>query len=102
PVAEDLFRIDVGGLACSKPYSCSLLNISAMSFGAISPNAILAMNGGAKKGGFYHCTGEGGLSPYHLRPGGDVVWQVGTGYFGCRNKDGTFSMDLFRREAAHD
>src|ERR1043165_6636752 len=70
-----------------------------MSYGALSKNAILALNSGAKMGGFYHNTGEGGLSPYHLEPGGDVVWQIGTGYFGCRNKDGTFSVDEFRQRA---
>ena len=89
------FRTDVGGPECKQPYSCSILNISAMSFGAISPNAIMAMNIGAKRGNFYHCTGEGGLSPYHLKHGGDLVWQIGTGYFGCRNAQGNFDPELF-------
>ncbi len=97
--STELFRTTVGGPDCRHPYSCSILNISAMSFGAISPNAIMALNQGAKAGEFYHCTGEGGLSPYHLRYGGDLVWQVGTGYFGCRNDDGTFNADLFREQA---
>jgi len=97
--SKEPFRTDVGGSACSQPYSCSLLNISAMSFGAISPNAILALNEGARRGGFYHCTGEGGLSPYHLKNGGDLVWQIGTGYFGCRRDDGTFDADLFEEQS---
>ena len=71
------------------------MNISAMSYGALSDNAILALNGGAKLGNFYHNTGEGGVSRFHLQPGGDIVWNVGTGYFGCRNKDGTFSSEMF-------
>ncbi|MEK6246769.1 MAG: FMN-binding glutamate synthase family protein, partial [Planctomycetales bacterium] len=69
---------------------------------AISPNAIMAMNSGAKKGGFYHTTGEGGYSPYHKKYGGDVVWQIGTGYFGCRNNDGTFNAELFAEQAVND
>lgn len=73
-----------------------------MSFGAISPNAILALNKGAKKAGFAHWTGEGGISPYHKEPGGDIVWQIGTGYFGCRNDDGTFNVDLFAEQAIDD
>lgn len=100
--AETAFRTTVGGEQCSKPYSCSLLNISSMSFGAISPNAIMAMNKGAKKAGFAHWTGEGGYSPYHQKFGGDVVWQIGTGYFGCRNNDGTFNADLFAEQAVED
>ncbi len=92
-------RVKIGGPHCKQPYSASVFNISAMSYGALSKNAILALNGGAKLGGFYHNTGEGGLSPYHLEPGGDVVWQVGTGYFGCRNNDGSFAPELFRAMA---
>ncbi len=95
-------RITVGGPDCSKPYSASIFNISAMSFGALSQNAILSLNGGAKIGGFAHNTGEGGISPYHLEKGGDIVWQVGTGYFGCRTKDGKFSEELFKEKAALD
>ena len=83
----------------SIPIALSLIsiifNISAMSFGSLSKNAIMALNGGAKLGGFAHNTGEGGLSPYHLEPGGDVIWQIGTGYFGCRNNDGTFNPTAF-------
>jgi glutamate synthase domain-containing protein 2 len=96
---DDIPRILVGGPQCSKPYSASILNISAMSFGSLSKNAILALNTGAKQGNFAQNTGEGGLSPYHLKPGGDVIWQIGTGYFGCRTKDGKFSPELFQRNA---
>ena len=89
-------RVLFGGPQCSKPYSASRLNVSAMSFGALSANAILALNKGAKKGGFAHNTGEGGLSPYHLKNGGDIIWQIGTGYFSCRNPDGSFNADAFQ------
>lgn len=92
-------RIIIGGPDCKQPYSASILNISAMSYGSLSQNAILALNGGAKIGGFAHNTGEGGLSQYHLEPGGDIVWQIGTGYFGCRYNDGTFSESLFAKRA---
>jgi glutamate synthase domain-containing protein 2 len=78
----------------------SVLNVSAMSFGSLSKNAILALNGGAKLGGFAHNTGEGGISPYHLNPGGDLVFQVGTGYFGCRAEDGGFDPEAFRETVA--
>lgn len=89
-------RTIIGGPDCRQPYSASLLNISAMSFGALSPNAILALNNAAKNGGFYHNTGEGGISRYHKQPGGDIVWNVGTGYFGCRDMaKGTFCSDTF-------
>jgi glutamate synthase domain-containing protein 2 len=92
-------RITIGGPQCLKPYSASRFNISAMSYGALSNNAVLSLNGGAKLGGFYHNTGEGGLSPYHLAEGGDVVWQIGTGYFGCRTNDGNFSPEIFKESA---
>jgi glutamate synthase domain-containing protein 2 len=92
-------RVNVGGPQCKKPYSASIFNISAMSYGALSKNAVLALNSGAKLGDFYHNTGEGGLSPYHLAGGGDVVWQIGTGYFGCRTADGDFSPELFKQKA---
>ena len=95
-------RITVGGPQCSKPYSLSVLNISAMSFGALGSAAVKAMNTGAKLGRFAHDTGEGGLSKHHLEPGGDVIWQIGTGYFGCRTPDGDFSPELFQKNAAHD
>jgi hypothetical protein len=92
-------RIIVGGPQCLQPYSASIYNISAMSFGALSKNAILALNHGAKLGGFAHNTGEGGLSPYHLEPGGDIIWQIGTGYFGCRHKDGSFNDEEYEKRA---
>ncbi|RDV24120.1 FMN-binding glutamate synthase family protein [Alteromonas aestuariivivens] len=95
-------RIVIGGPDCKQPYQASLLNISAMSFGSLSKNAILALNRGAAKGGFYHNTGEGGLSPYHLKYGGDLVWQIGTGYFGCRTADGAFDPDEFANKARQD
>jgi len=88
-------RVMVGGPDCKQPYSASILNVSAMSFGSLSKNAILALNGGAKLGNFAHNTGEGGLSPYHLQPGGDIIWQIGTGYFGCRNREGGFNREKF-------
>lgn len=92
-------RIRFGGKDCLQPYDCSVLNISAMSFGSLSKNAVLALNGGAKMGGFAHNTGEGGLSPYHLQPGGDILWQIGTGYFGARDKAGNFNDEAFRANA---
>ena len=92
-------RVLVGGPECSQPYSASIFNISAMSFGSLSENAILALNGGAKLGNFAHNTGEGGLSDYHLAPGGDIIWQIGTGYFGCRHTDGSFNDDAFRERS---
>ena len=92
-------RITLGGDQCSQPYAASLLNISAMSYGSLSKHAILALNGGAAKGGFAHNTGEGGISPYHLEPGGDLIWQIGTGYFGCRAKDGGFDAGRYRENA---
>jgi len=95
PVAKEPFRIHVGGHDCQQVYSASVFNISAMSFGSISANAIRALNKGAKLGGFAHDTGEGGLSPYHREHGGDIIWEIGTGYFGCRNADGSFSRERF-------
>jgi glutamate synthase domain-containing protein 2 len=91
----------IGAKQCEQPYAASTLNISAMSYGSLSKAAIEALNGGAKIGGFYHNTGEGGVSPYHLGPGGDLVWQIGTGYFGCRNQDGSFNSDRFIESASH-
>jgi glutamate synthase domain-containing protein 2 len=93
-------RVTVGSDLCTQPYSMSLLNISAMSFGSLSPTAILSLNGGAKDGGFAHNTGEGGISPYHIQPGGDLIWQIGTGYFGCRTHAGDFDAELFRKNAS--
>ncbi|MHB1179589.1 MAG: FMN-binding glutamate synthase family protein [Daejeonella sp.] len=92
-------RVLVGGPGCKQPYSASIFNISAMSFGSLSENAVLALNGGAKLGNFAHNTGEGGLSDYHLKPGGDVIWQIGTGYFSCRHTDGTFNGEAFKERA---
>jgi glutamate synthase domain-containing protein 2 len=101
-VDESAQRIVVGGPDCLHPYNASRLNISAMSFGALSSNAIMALNKGAKLGNFAHNTGEGGLSPYHLRHGGDIFWQIGTGYFGCRTKDGGFDPEEFKKKARLD
>ncbi|WP_329182449.1 FMN-binding glutamate synthase family protein [Streptomyces sp. NBC_01477] len=101
PVPEQPPRVRIGGPDCTRPYDMALLNVSAMSFGSLSSNAILALNGGAAAGGFAHDTGEGGMSDYHLRPGGDLVWEVGTGYFGCRTGDGDFDPGKFADKAAH-
>ena len=94
-------RVKVGGPDCTQPYSSCLLNISAMSYGSLSKNAVLALNQGAKIGNFAHNTGEGGVSPHHLEGGGDLIWQVGTGYFGCRTLDGNFCPDTFADMATH-
>ncbi|MDP5029797.1 MAG: FMN-binding glutamate synthase family protein [Paraglaciecola sp.] len=98
-VKEQSKRILIGSSQCALPYSASLLNISAMSYGALSSHAIEALNLGAKLGGFAHNTGEGGVSPYHLKHGGDIIWQLGTGLFGCRTKDGGFDEDKFSNMA---
>nr|WP_284053394.1 FMN-binding glutamate synthase family protein [Stakelama marina] len=95
-------RIEIGNDQCSQHYSASLLNISAMSFGALGSHAIQALNKGAKQGGFFHDTGEGGISPYHLKHGGDLVWEIGSGYFGCRNDDGSFDPELFKEGATRE
>jgi glutamate synthase domain-containing protein 2 len=95
-------RVKFGGPDCSKPYLASPMNISAMSYGALSKHAILALNKGAKIGNFAHNTGEGGLSPYHLEHGGDVIWQIGTGYFSCRDNDGFFDRQQFTEKARLD
>ncbi|MGH3438378.1 MAG: FMN-binding glutamate synthase family protein, partial [Sciscionella sp.] len=95
-------RTRIGGPDCKHPYDMALLNVSAMSFGSLSANAILALNGGARRGGFAHDTGEGGLSDYHLRPGGDLVWEIGTGYFGTRTPDGGFDKSKFADTSAYD
>ncbi|MCB0664036.1 MAG: FMN-binding glutamate synthase family protein, partial [Saprospiraceae bacterium] len=99
PVREHAPRVLMGGPNCTKPYEASLFNISAMSFGSLSKNAIKALNLGAKAGNFYHNTGEGGISPYHQN-GGDLVFEIGTGYFGCRSEDGNFSPEIFKEKAA--
>jgi glutamate synthase domain-containing protein 2 len=92
-------RVTIGGRDGAVPYSASALNISAMSYGSLSRNAIEALNRGAKLGGFAHNTGEGGISPYHLAGGGDLIWQIGTGYFGCRSSAGGFAAEPFAERA---
>lgn len=94
------FRVQIGSSQCSQPYDSSLLNISAMSFGALSKNAVLALGEGAKIGRFAHNTGEGGLSEYHLQSGADLIWQIGTGYFSCRDQKGDFSPEMFAEKAS--
>src|SRR5262249_44072052 len=100
PLATAAFRVTVGGPDCLRPYDASIFNISAMSFGALSANAIRALNKGARLGNFAHDTGEGGYSDYHREFGGDIIWEIGSGYFGCRTPDGSFSPDTFPRQAA--
>ncbi|WP_225731174.1 MULTISPECIES: FMN-binding glutamate synthase family protein [unclassified Nocardia] len=95
-------RVLIGGPDCTKPYSMSLLNVSAMSFGALSANALRALNRAAAMGGFAHDTGEGGLTPYHLDGGGDLVWELGSGYFGTRTADGAFDPHRFTETAARE
>jgi glutamate synthase domain-containing protein 2 len=103
PAADpETFRITIGGDQCEKPYRASVFNISAMSFGSLSANAILALNTGARLGGFSHDTGEGSFSPYHRQGGGDIVWEIASGYFGCRTSDGRFDPDKFAEQAALD
>src|SRR5690606_13206658 len=101
PIVEELPRIIIGGSECKQPYSASRLNISAMSYGSLSSNAIMALNKGALRGEFYHNTGEGGISNYHLQ-GGDLVWQIGTGHLGCRPEDGEFNPEKFRENALRE
>jgi glutamate synthase domain-containing protein 2 len=98
-VDPESLRVEVGGPQCQKKYSASIFNISAMSYGSLSSNAILALNAGAKAGNFFHDTGEGGISPYHLKNGGDLVWELGTGYFCARTLDGKFSPERFAENA---
>ncbi len=98
-IAHHDFRVPVGGAQCTQPYSASVFNISAMSFGSLSPNAIRALNEGARRGGFYHDTGEGSLSSYHRENGGDVVWEIGSGYFGACSRAGVFSEERFAERA---
>lgn len=100
-VPDEPPRVRIGGPGCTQPYDMALLNVSAMSFGSLSSNAVVALNTGAARGGFAHDTGEGGLSSHHLRPGGDLVWEIGTGYFGCRTRDGNFDPRQFAEKAAH-
>ncbi len=96
------FRITIGGDQCAQPYSASVFNISAMSFGSLGAAAIRALNKGAKLGGFYHDTGEGSISRYHREFGGDIVWEVASGYFGCRTAEGRFDPDRFAAQARND
>ena len=98
-IASHDFRIVVGA-GRTQPYAASVFNISAMSFGSLSANAIRALNEGARRGGFYHDTGEGSISPYHLENGGDLVWEIGSGYFGCRDAGGRFDPVRFAEQAA--
>ncbi|UVM55702.1 FMN-binding glutamate synthase family protein [Pseudomonas sp. B21-012] len=93
------FRINIGGPQCRQPYSASIFNISAMSFGALSANAIAALNKGAKRGRFAHDTGEGSISPHHREHGGDLIWEIGSGYFGCRTPEGRFDPQRFAEQA---
>jgi glutamate synthase domain-containing protein 2 len=100
-IASHDFRVTVGSSpSCTQPYNASVFNISAMSFGAMSGNAIRALNGGAKKGGFAHDTGEGSISPYHREFGGDLIWEVASGYFGCRDDAGRFDEQRFAQNAS--
>ncbi len=98
-IPDNKMRVLIGEKNCREPYNASMVNISAMSYGALSKNAILALNGGAKLGEFAHNTGEGGISSHHLQNGGDLIWQIGTAYFGTRDKDGSFSPEEFQKKA---
>ena len=102
PQLETPPRVLIGGPECRQPYEMALLNVSAMSFGALSANAVMALNRGAALGGFAQDTGEGGLTSYHLEGGGDLVWELGSGYFGARTKDGDFDAHVFADKASHD
>jgi glutamate synthase domain-containing protein 2 len=98
---KDLPTVRIGGPDCAHPYDMALLNVSAMSFGALSGAALRALNAGARAGGFAHDTGEGGLTDHHLAPGGDLIWELGSGYFGARTEDGSFDAGEFKDKAAH-
>ena len=100
-VADKDLRVTIGSSRCRQPYSASIFNISAMSYGSLSQTAVRALSGGAKLGGFAHNTGEGGVSPHHLEGGGDLIWQIGTGYFGCRDAQGHFNDALYREQVSH-
>lgn len=100
-VDQDSLRVTIGSPDCAQPYSASIFNISAMSYGSLSKAAVLALSHGANMGGFAHNTGEGGLSPYHLEGGADIIWQIGTGYFGCRTPDGNFDPISFQKAATN-
>lgn len=100
-IEDHYFTVRVGGSECKLPYDLSIYNVSAMSYGALSSNAILALNTGAQKGGFAHDTGEGGISRYHREGGGDLIYQVGSGYFGCRTPEGRFDPEKFTEQATN-
>ncbi|MFK7951894.1 MAG: FMN-binding glutamate synthase family protein [Ekhidna sp.] len=100
-VSAESLRVTIGGPDCKQPYNSSILNISAMSYGSLSKNAVMALNKGAKLGGFAHNTGEGGLTEYHLKHDGDIIWQIGTGYFGARSLEGRFDPSSFKEKASH-
>ncbi len=102
PPADADLRVTIGNAQCSRPYQASVFNISAMSFGSLGANAVRALNQGAKLGGFAHDTGEGGISRYHREPGGDLIWEIGSGYFGCRDDNGRFDRDRFAENAGDD
>lgn len=99
PGDPNTFRVMIGGPGCTQPYDASIFNISAMSFGSLSANAILALNKGAQLGGFAHDTGEGSISPYHREHGGDLIWEIASGYFGCRDAEGRFDPQRFAAQA---
>ena len=99
PALEQHPRITIGGRACTQPYAAAIFNISAMSYGSLSAAAVRALNKGASLGGFFHDTGEGGLTPYHLEFGADLAWEIGSGYFGCRTPDGRFDPEAFAEKA---
>ncbi|MCI5073103.1 FMN-binding glutamate synthase family protein [bacterium] len=101
PFHKHNFKFELGNHQCKQPYPMSLLNISAMSYGSLSSHAIMALNKGAQIGNFAHNTGEGGVSPYHLKHGGDLIWQIGTGYFGARKEGGLFCAESFKEQANH-
>jgi len=101
-IANPDIRVRIGGPDCLQPYDASIYNISAMSFGSLSANAISALNRGARAGGFAHDTGEGGISRYHREGGGDLIWEIGSGYFGCRHEDGSFNPEMFVTNAGSD
>ena len=101
-ITDTDFRVTIGNKDCKQPYDASIYNISAMSFGSLSANAISALNKGAKMGQFAHDTGEGGISRYHREGGGDLIYEIGSGYFGCRTEGGQFDPDKFKEQAASD
>ena len=100
--APEYWRLTVGENTCAKPYSTAMLNISAMSFGSLSAKAIEALNAGAAVGDFAHNTGEGSISKYHRSHGGDLIWELGSGYFGARKSDGNFDPEQFRDRSSDD